>query len=281
MTMQAVEPLSLSEISAARLAELQVALPAWSGEITDPVYKAYVENGAMREFARRELENAHALALDPRTAVGSDLDAIGLRVLLARHTDETDAAYRVRILRGDGLADIESAGTVGYYRRQVQLSDSRIESVGIEFAAAPARQIRAYILTSEAANGTPSQTVRSAVDDYMKDRTLLDYTLQAPAPTITAYTITAVLEYDSGAGIAESEIELAARTAVYAHIRRQRAFGSSVRRSAIIAALSVAGVDSVTLSAPASDLTPAVGDKHTAYYCPPNTTGVTLTLTSI
>ena len=276
MTMlSVVEPLSLDQIKAAREAELRAALPGWSGEVTDPVYKSYVEQGGAREFARRELENAHALALDPRTAVGSDLDAIGARVLVFRVQGEADEPYRARILAGEGLRDIDSAGQLSFYTRQAVAFDSKVVSAGIEVDAAPARSFRLYILSNEAANGAPSQMLRTALEAYMEPRLFLDYTLTSPAPAITAYTVAATLTRTPDAA-SEADVEASARAAVYAYIAAQRAFGRNVRVSGITAALSVNGVESVNVTAPAADLVLASGDQHTVYYCPADATNVVL-----
>ena len=273
MVMSVVEPVSVETIFSSLLRSVRADLPEWSGEETDPLYKA-LQNYALREFARRELENAHALALDPRTAVGEELDAIGLRVLLPRRQGESDAAYRVRMLAGDGLADIESAGLTSYYVQQARLADSRVQDVGVEAAASPARAIRVYLLSSESLDGAPSATLRAAVEAYLRHRMFLGYTATSPAPAITRYTVTATLDVVGDL----ATVEAAARASVYAYIRARRRFGRAVRVSGLIAALSVAGVESVALSAPASDLTPAADDQHTVYYCPTDETSVSLTV---
>lgn len=156
---------------------------------------------------------------------------------------ETDEEMRDRIKLS--FEEVTTAGSVSSYRAHALKADERIDDVAVLSTIPGVVDVVLHSLSSvDAAMISRAYTALSADTA----RPLCD-TVQVRAATVTNYTVTAVLTLDPLSDPA-STLE-AARVRLNERVRSVL-IGQSITASSIIAALSVDGVDDVTLIAPVS-----------------------------
>lgn len=156
---------------------------------------------------------------------------------------ETDDEMRDRIKLS--FEDVTTAGSVSSYRAYALKADERIDDVAVLSPIPGVVDVVLHSLSSvDAAMISRAYTALSADTA----RPLCD-TVQVRAATVTNYTVTAVLTLDPLSDPA-STLE-AARVRLNERVQSVL-IGQSITASSIIAALSVDGVDDVTLIAPVS-----------------------------
>lgn len=156
---------------------------------------------------------------------------------------ETDKEMRDRIKLS--FEEVTTAGSVSSYRAYALKADERIDDVAVLSPIPGVVDVVLHSLSSvDAAMISRAYTALSADTA----RPLCD-TVQVRAATVTNYTVTAVLTLDPLSDPA-STLE-AARVRLNERVQSVL-IGKSITASSIIAALSVDGVDDVTLIAPVS-----------------------------
>ena len=181
--------------------------------------------------------------------------------------EETDDRYRARIKLAPEKFSV--AGSEGAYRFYALSADSTIIDVAI-VTEPPILTVNVYPLTNA---GLPSAAVLTAVDNALQDDTVRPLTdiVSVSAPTEVNYDITAnIVAY---ATADQSTLQAQLETAAEAFTEeKSQALGQDIVRSQLIAALSLEGVYSVSLTAPASDLVVAANEW-------PNVGTITITIT--
>lgn len=253
----------LTELKAdavARLAEVGITYNVGSLE-TDPVV-VVLQTAAYRETLLRARVNDATKAIMVAYAVEADLEhrgaALGVKRMVTPATEttpevrESNDAYRKRIqLAPEAFA---AAGPEGAYAFHALTVDLSIKDVAV---LTPEKgQIHVLPLVS-AGNGTPSNDLIERVRRRLMDKKIKPATdiLTVRAPIVVPYTVTAQLVVGSGPD--RTLILASARSKLAALISERHRIGAPVNRSALFAALHVAGVERVAISAPASDVVPA------------------------
>lgn len=283
-----VESLDFETLLASRKADFISRLPADSRAAVQAVLQLesepmtqLLQESVYRELMLRQRVNEAAQATMLAFARGNDLDQILARFDLPRlviqaandtvtpplpQIMESDTAYRERGQRAFDRLSV--AGPRAAYVFHALSADGRVADVG---ATSPTPAcVTVSVLARDGDGAAPSDLlaiVEAALNDV--DIRPVGDRLTVQSATIVPYSIAATLHLFPGP---ESEpILAAARAQLQAYIAETRRIGRDVRRSAIFAALHVAGVQRVELAAPAADI---VIGYHAAAYC----TGSTVTL---
>lgn len=282
-----VEPLDYETLLAGRKATLISLYPAEQQEAvartlaleSEPIVKLLQEN-AYREVLLRQRVNDAAKAVMLAHATGEDLDQLGAnfntpRLVIAPADEsaipptpavmEADEDYRLRLQ--DAFEGMSTAGSAGSYRFHARSADGRVADVT---AISPSPANVTVTVLSRDGDGTASpellQVVIAALNDEdvrpVADRVIVQSAKIAP------YAIEAVLYLYPGPEVAP--ILTAAKQRLHNYVLTMRRLGRSIRRSGIIAALTVEGVERVEVAQPVADI---VLDKTQAGYC----TGVNIT----
>lgn len=246
---------------------------------SDPASKV-LEVLAYRELLLRQRINEAARGVLLAAAGGADLDQLGAwwgvsRLLLdagdpeavppVAPTYESDDAFRSRIQLA--LEGYTSAGPIGAYTFHALSAHGQVKSVSV--TSPVAGDVLVTVLGTED-DGTPSAVVLTAVEAALNDqdvRPLCD-TVTVQAATIVNYTVTAVLTIGSGPDAAT--VLASAQAAVETYVAAQHKVGARVALSGLYQALHQPGVEFVTLTLPAADITPTATE---AAYC----TAITIT----
>lgn len=167
---------------------------------------------------------------------------------------ETDTAYRARIKLAPNRFSV--AGSKGAYKFYALSADSSIIDVAVigpeDRGGADPVTVQVYPLT---ATGLPSSGVLTAVETALNLDTVRPLTdiVEVDAPTQVNYNISASITRYADADLAEVIAALAAAAQAYT-AEQSAGLGRNIVRSQIIAALSVPGVYSVTLTTPSADI---------------------------
>ena len=263
-----------------RAPELETALDLES----EPVTKL-LETVAYRELVLRARVNDAARAVMLASATGGDLDQLGAlfgvarQVVQAADPDadppveeilESDTRLRQRIQLAPEAYTV--AGSRGAYIWHALAADPHVSDVYVyapETEGDYTGEVRLVVLSDED-DGTPSGATLTAVEAAVTAEQVRPLTdrVYVDAATIVEYAITAELTlYD---GPDSAVVIAAAEAAAAATAEALRKLGHDVTRSALFAALHVAGVQNVSLTAPAADV---VIDADEASYC----TAITVT----
>lgn len=251
---------------------------------SEPITKA-LEEAAYRETVIRARVNDAARAVMLAFSTGADLRHLGalfgVAAQVIQEADpeadppleeilESDTRLRARIQLAPEAYTV--AGSRGSYIWHAMAADPHVKDVYV-WAPEPegdlVGEVRVVVLSDET-DGTPSPETINAVTSALTAENVRPLTdkVYVEAATIVEYTITAELLTYEGP---DSAVVLAtAEAAVQAKADELHRLGHDVTRSALFAALHVAGVQNVALSAPAADV---VIDDGEAGYC----TGITLT----
>ncbi len=282
-----VEPLDYETLFAERKATLISLYPADQQEAvartlaleSEPIVKLLQEN-AYREVLLRQRVNDAAKAVMLAHATGEDLDQLGAnfntpRLVIAPADESTipptlavmeaDEDYRLRLQ--DAFEGMSTAGSAGSYRFHARSADGRVADVT---AISPSPANVTVTVLSRDGDGSASAELLQVVSAALNDedvRPVADRVIVQSAK-IAPYGIEAVLYLYPGPEVAP--ILSAAKQRLHNYVLTMRRLGRSIRRSGIIAALTVEGVERVEVAQPAADI---VLDKTQAGYC----TGVNIT----
>ncbi len=282
-----VEPLDYETLFAERKATLISLYPADQQEAvartlaleSEPIVKLLQEN-AYREILLRQRVNDAAKAVMLAHATGEDLDQLGANFntprLVIFPADEStipptpavmeaDEDYRLRLQ--DAFEGMSTAGSAGSYRFHARSSDGRVADVT---AISPSPANVTVTVLSRDGDGSASAELLQVVSAALNDedvRPVADRVIVQSAK-IAPYAIEAILYLYPGPEVAP--ILTTAKQRLHNYVLTMRRLGRSIRRSGIIAALTVEGVERVEVAQPASDI---VLDKTQAGYC----TGVNIT----
>lgn len=246
---------------------------------SEPIVKLLQEN-AYREVLLRQRVNDAAKAVMLAHATGEDLDQLGAnfntpRLVIAPADESTipptpavmeaDEDYRLRLQ--DAFEGMSTAGSAGSYRFHARSADGRVADVT---AISPSPANVTVTVLSRDGDGSASAELLQVVSVALNDedvRPVADRVIVQSAK-IAPYGIEAVLYLYPGPEVAP--ILTAAKQRLQNYVLTMRRLGRSIRRSGIIAALTVEGVERVDVAKPATDI---VLDKTQAGYC----TGVNIT----
>ncbi|MEI8631423.1 baseplate J/gp47 family protein [Vibrio sp. PP-XX7] len=230
---------------------------------SDPVYKI-LEVAAYFRLMDRQRVNEAAQAVLLAYASGPDLDQIGARFSVQRKTItvandsavpptdavmESDDNFRSRIQLA--LEGMSVAGPVNAYKSHASSAHDQVKDVS---AISPsAGEVLVTVLSFDN-DGVADSAVLTAVETALNAEDVRPLTDQVTvqAAKIVNYQIDATLYIDVEP---ESESMLAAaKTSVQNYVLNQFKLGRNIRRSKIIAALGVSGVQNVVLTTPAADI---------------------------
>ena len=257
----------LAELTAdtiTRAPELEDALALES----EPVTKA-LEEAAYRETVIRARINDAARAVMLAFATGADLRHLGALMGVAadviQEADpeadppleeilESDERLRARIQLAPEAYTV--AGSRGSYTWHAMAADPHVKDVYV-WAPTPVGdlvgEVRVVVLSDET-DGTPSNETLTAVTAALTAETVRPLTdrVYVEAATIVEYAVEADITTYEGP---DSAVVLAAAAAsAEAKVAALHALGHDVTRSALFAALHVAGVQNVDLVSPAADV---------------------------
>lgn len=240
---------------------------------SDPIYKAFEVAAYFRVLDRQRVNEA-AKAVMLALASGSDLDQIGARYDVERQVVteaddttippsaavyESDDDFRRRILLAfEGLS---VAGPEQAYISNALSADATLADATAIMPSPGQVQVTLLSLNGDGtADADQIANVQSALsaEDV---RPLTDEVLVQSAEIIN-YSIEGTLYMEDGPE--QEPILSAANDALASYVESQQRLGRNIRRSAIIAALSVSGVQYVDLTAPTDDL---VLTQEQASYC--------------
>ncbi|KFB88099.1 baseplate assembly protein [Serratia grimesii] len=282
-----VEPLDYETLFAERKATLislysadqQEAVARTLALESEPIVKLLQEN-AYREVLLRQRVNDAAKAVMLAHATGEDLDQLGAnfntpRLVIAPADEsaipptpafmEADEDYRLRLQ--DAFEGMSTAGSAGSYRFHARSADGRVADVT---AISPSPANVTVTVLSRDGDGSASAELLQVVSAALNDedvRPVADRVIVQSAK-IAPYVIETVLYLYPGPEVAP--ILTAAKQRLHNYVLTMRRLGRSIRRSGIIAALTVEGVERVEVAQPVADI---VLDKTQAGYC----TGVNIT----
>jgi phage-related baseplate assembly protein len=242
-------PVFVTNDAQARVAELVARYEAATGKTVYPAQpeRLLIDNIA---YADANLRAAIQYAGEQNLlayAEGAALEHLAAFFGVTRLDGEEDEHLRERVRLAPESFSV--AGSRGAYRYWAMTADPSISDVAV--VSPDPGVVRIYPLT---VTGLPSQSILDAVDAICSPETVrpLCDTVEVATPEEVTYTITAVIEpylgYDGE--LARQEAQAAAQA--WAD-RTAALLGRDLVRSQIIAALSVAGVYRVSLSAPAVD----------------------------
>jgi len=281
-----LQELAYEAIRAELISAFMALCPEHSAALeSDPVVKL-LELSAYREVQWRARTNDDARRVMPAFATGADLEHIGARYGVARllldagdplaippvpPTYEDDESLRRRILlspealsvagsRGGYIFNTLSAGEtpatviIASPEPGTVITEYKFDPVGI---AAQVKHANAFqsnpgeitvVVMGWAGDGTPATPVLSAVEAHLTDAYVrpMGDTVFVKAVAILPYTIEATIEVTEGPQIPLAQE--AAETALQDYVSARHAIGLRVTESGIHEALTVAGVDKVTLT---------------------------------
>lgn len=240
---------------------------------SEPVVKLLQEN-AYLEMALRQRINEAAVANMLAQASDSDLDNLAANFKVYRLTIspgdntaippiepvyESDSELRMRSQQAfEGLS---VAGPTAAYEYHARSADGRIADVS---AISPQPCYVTVSVLSREGNGQASAELLAIVDAALNDievRPVADR-LSIRSAEIVPYQIDALLYCYPGPE--QEPVRQAAEQRLKSYVSEQHRIGRDIRRSAIFAALHVAGVQRVELFAPLADV---IISKTQASYC--------------
>lgn len=278
-----IEPLDYETLLAERKARLIALHPEEEQEAvaellaleSEPTVKLLQEN-TYRELLLRQRINEAARAVMIAFANDEDLDQLGANLNVKRlvldagdptaippvpPTLEKNRDYRARIqLAFEGLS---VAGPSGAYEYQAISAHPSVLDVSV---ASPEPVEVVLTILSREAGGQPSQAVLDAVRKRVDERRPLTDRVTVQAATLLPFNITAVLALRTGPDPAV--IREQARQQLAAYVDARHRLGAWITRSGVHAALTVEGVERITLDG----FSEIIAAQHQAPHC----TGITL-----
>lgn len=271
-----IEPLSYEAIYAQMLARLRTFIPDFDDSLeSDPAVRILQVCAWFRLLDRQRVNDA-ARAVMVAYAQKGDLDHLGALVGVARRVltpaiddgpavMEEDDDFRRRIVLGPESFSV--AGPSGAYIAHALAAHGDVLDASVT-SPAPA-EVVVHIL-SRAGDGTASAELLDMVATALSDervRPIADR-LTVQSTTIINYAIEAEITTFPGPDAAVVHAEALERAGALATASKRN--GRDVTRSAIFAALHVAGVQNVLLVSPPEDI--PIADSEA-----PHCTGITLT----
>ena len=255
-----IEDLDYEALLAAAVARLG---PDYVVSEADPAYKV-LESAAYRELLLRQRVNDGARSVLLATARGRDLDNLAALLGVERQVvtpadpdaiPPVEAVYetdeRLRLRTQLAPSAISTAGPVSSYRYHALAASADVLDVAV---SSPAPGSVTVTVLAREGNGLADEDLLAAVTAALNDESVrpLGDVLVVQSAAIVDYRVTA--ELTIGAGPDSDAVLAAATTAVTAYAASARKIGRNVPRSALFAALHVAGVEAVALTAPAADV---------------------------
>jgi phage-related baseplate assembly protein len=268
-------PLTFEGIRAARVADLKARLTAagWAYDVdaleSDPAIYLQ-ETGAYRELLTSQTIRDAQLSVTLAFARGPFLDQLGINQQTARATVtpavldangnvvtpavmESDTRYRARIQLAPEA--YSATGTAGGYIYYAMGASPLVADCGVAVLnrGTPDVMVELTIMSSDN-DGVPTPDVVAAVRNaVLADNVkLLTDTISIRAAQPVAYSVAGTLNILPGPDPAL--IQANALAALNAMAAKYRRLAGGVPLSAIVAALSVAGVDSVAVQSPAASI---------------------------
>lgn len=258
-----VEQLDFESIYAASLLQFQALFPDFDATLeSDPVVKL-IQLFAYRELLLRQRVNDAARAVMPAYARGADLDNLaaimGIERFIVEPADpltgapevlESDEDFRRRlVLAPEGFS---VAGPEGAYIFHTLSADSDVLDAS---ATSPEPGEVVVAVLSRSGDGTPGAEVLAAVEARLTSSSVRPLTdaVTVVAADIVDFTVEAELAFLSGP---DSALVLAeAQSRLVSWLAQIRRLGRDITRAGIISALHAEGVQNVTLTQPAADIT--------------------------
>ena len=266
-----VEELSFEAIFAERKTRLLELTPesqrdemkATLARESEPVTKLLQEN-AYRELLLRQHSNEAVLAVLIAFAGGDDLDAAASnngvkRLTLADGSKENDTDLRIRAM--SAYEGMSVAGPTGAYEYHARSADGRVADVKAE---SPEPCDVVVTVLSKEGNGTASDEVLNIVRKALSAEDVIPCAdrVTVQSAKIVDYRINATLFMYPGPE--QEPVLQAAQASIEKYVQEQRRLGRDIRRSAVIGALHVTGVQHCDLIEPAQDI---VLDNNQASHC--------------
>lgn len=254
---QVIEQLAFEDYRAAYIAELKSVLVDagfdWDMDAieADPG-TAMAEATGYRELVLRGRVNDAARAVMLAFATGADLDNLAALYKVARLAGETDAALRLRTqIAPEALSVAGPRGAYVFHTLQVSPA---IVDVGVHSPSPGVVHVVPLIATGD---GRPDDALISAIQIALNDEYVRPLTdaVSVLKPRLVPVTINAALLVSLGPDPALVKATAIASLAAYLAARRK--IGRTIYLSGIIAALTVGGVENVTVSAPLANVTAA------------------------
>lgn len=279
-----IETLSYEATYAEMLAKLKESLPDFDDSLeSDPAVKVLQLCAYFRMLDRQRVNDA-ARALMIAFATGSDLDQLGARpefnvarlelapadpVTGTAAIMESDDEFRRRIVLAPEAFSV--AGPSGAYISHALSADPDVLDAS---AVSPSPAVVNVYVLSRTGTGTAAAPLLATVTAALSGETVrpIGDRLTVYTASIVTYAVTASIKTFSGPDPAVVLAEAQAR--IEAYVADAKRLGRDITRSAIFAALHVAGVQNVTLTSPAADL---VNNDNQAGHC----TGITLTYAGV
>lgn len=213
---------------------------------------AMAEATGYRELIVRGRINDAARAVMLAFATGTDLDNLAALYKVLRLPGETDTLFRQRVQVAPEALSV--AGPRGAYVFHTRKVSADIVDVGVH---SPRPGVVHVIPLTSIGDGRPSDALVSAVQVALNDEYVRPLTdaVSVLKPKLIATTIAANLLIMRGPDPAA--VRNAAVTSLALYLATRRAIARPVYLSGITAALSVGGVEAVTVTAPAGTITAA------------------------
>ena len=260
-----IETLDYETIFAEMLDELRARDDTFDALLeSDPAYKI-LETAAYREVIIRQRINDAAKAVMLSSATGADLDNLAALFGVERAvidpgdpdaippvdpTYEDDTSLRIRVQLA--LESFTVAGPVNAYKFHALSADSQVQDIGISNPSPG--EILVTTLSTEG-DGTADQDLLDIVSIAVsaEDVRPLSDSVTVQSATIVNYTVDATLTLFDGPD-AET-VRQTAENGVTAYCNNAQMIGRDITLSGLYAALHVSGVEGVTLTTPATDIT--------------------------
>ncbi len=229
------------------IADLEARVPDYEARPTDPAVRL-IEVAAYLRLLLGGRVNDAVRGTFLATATGTDLDNVAAVLNVVRLEGETDDALRTRArLAWD---TVSTAGPSDGYRFHA-LSVTGVRDAHVS-SPNPGEVVVGVL--SSADDGVADTDLLGAVEAALNARTVRPVTdvVTVRAVAAVAYDVTAVLTL-AGGGPTPAAVRAAAEKAVREHVD-DLTIGRDIRRSRLIAACHVAGVEWVDLTAPAADV---------------------------
>lgn len=266
-----VEALDFETILAARKADFLARFPEFTAFVeSDPALKL-LEVGAYRELILRQRVNDAARAVLVAYAMGADLDQLGAVFGVTRReiepadaeagtaaVMESDSDLRRRILLAPDSYSV-AGPTAAYVFHALSASGDVADAA----ATSPAPGEVVVSVLAVDGDGTADQELLDLVEAAVGADDVRPLTDQVTVQSagIVPFAITAQLTLYAGP---DADLILAAANAgLQALLAQNRQIGRDIPRSALFAALHVAGVQNVALVAPAADV--VIGPTQVAF----------------
>ncbi|CAG9000666.1 MAG: hypothetical protein CENE_02666 [Candidatus Celerinatantimonas neptuna] len=269
-----IETLDYETVLSEMISRYQTENPDFDALLeSDPIYKA-LEVASYFRVKDRQRVNEAAKAVMLAYASGSDLDQIAARYNVQRQiitpADQTTVPPTAAVSESDDdfrrrtMLSFEGLSVAGPSQSYISHALSADATIADATAIMPSAGQVLVTLLSRTGDGSATQSQIDTVTAALSAEEVRPLTdeLTVQSAKITDYAVSATLYMKDGPE--QQPILSAANNALDSYVSSQQRLGRSIRCSAIIATLSVTGVQYVELTQPASDI---VLNKQQASYC--------------